>query len=201
VGGNLSLSAITKLIASNIKALRDDPSFCAGEVKYSLDSAGEPEVKVAGANVLLDYDLWDGLRNPAGIGLHPASLRDIWEFYAWRTASCHLDESGRETIFEVPRSFEYARDRFQRVLIVSVMLPFAGKLLKAHDKFIREHERGAFWQYSRFYEEVNDTLDKAILRTGMELSNAENVVLAMTVRRWMTFLEVAPDLLGKAHGP
>ena len=203
MGGNLSLSAITKLIASNIKALRDDPSFCAGEVKYAQDSAGEPAVKMAGANVPLDYDLWDGLLNPAGLGLHPASLQDIWEFYAWRTASSHLDESGRETIFEVPRSFEYARDRFQRVLIVSVMLPFAEKLLKAHDQFIREHERGAFWQYSRFYEEVNDTLDKALLRTGMELSNAENAVLAMD-RKTMDDLSLEAVPLtrqGKAHGP
>ena len=48
---------------------------------------------------------------------------------------------------------------------------FAGRLLKAHDQFIREHKRGAFWQYSRFYEEVNDTLDKAILRTGLRGSH------------------------------
>lgn len=203
MGVNLSISAITALIVSNIKALHDDPCLCTAEVKYAQDSAGKPDVKVAGANVPLDYDLWGGLRNPAGVGLHPASLQDIWEFYAWRTTSSHLDESGRETIFEVPRSFEYARDRFQRVLIVSVMLPFAGKLLKAHDKFIREHERGAFWQYSRFYEEVNDTLDKAILRTGMELSNAENVVLAMD-RKTMDDLSLEAVPLtrqGKAHGP
>ena len=203
MGGNLSLPAITELIARNIKAVRDDPSFCAGEVKYALDGTGEPDVKAAAANVPLDYDLWDGLRNPAGVGLHPIGLRDIWEFYAWRTTSSHFDESGRETMFEVPRSFEYARDRFQRVLIVSVMLPFAGTLLKAHDRFIRVHERGSSWQYSRFYEEVNDTLDRAILRTGMEITTRENVVLAMD-RKMMDALSLQAVPLtrqGKAHGP
>ncbi len=203
MGGNLSLSAITELITRNIKALRDDPSFCAGEVKYALDSAGEPDVKVAAANVPLDYDLWDGLRNPAGVGLHPVGIRDIWEFYAWRTIFGHPDEPGPDTIFEVPRSFEYAHDRFQRVLIVSVMLPFAGKLLKAHDRFIRAHERGSSWQYSRFYEEVNDTLDKAILRTGMEITTRENAVLAMD-RKMMDALSLQAVPLtrqGKAHGP
>lgn len=203
MGGSLSLSAITALLADNIRALRDDPSFCAGEVKYALDRTGEPDVKVAAVNVPLDYDLWEGLRNPAGMGLHPVSLRDIWEFYAWRTAAGHLDEPGRETIFEVPRSFEYACDRFQRVLIVSVMLPFAEKLLKEHDRFIRAHERGASWQYSRFYEAVNDTLDRAILRTGMELNTKESVVLAMD-RKMMDDLSLQAVPLtrqGKAHGP
>ena len=203
MGTNLSIPAITDLISGHIKALRNEPSFRAGEVKYDQNGAGEPDVKVAGANVPLDYDLWEGLRNPAGLGLHPAGLRDIWEFYAWRTASSGLDESGRETIFEVPRSFEYARDRFQRVLIVSVMLPFAEKLLKAHYKFIREHERGAFWQYSRLYEEVNDTLDRALLRTGMELTNAETVVLAMDRKTMDDLSSEAVPLTrqGRAHGP
>jgi len=179
VGEDFSIPAITELISRNIKALREDPAFCAGVVKYALNDAGDPDVKVAAANVPLDYDLWEGLRNPAGVGLHPAGLQDIWEFYAWRTSSKRLDGCGRETIFEVPLSFDHARDRFQRVLIVSVMLPFAENLLKDHERFILEHNRGASWEYSRFYEEVNDSLDKAILRTGMELTTPENVVLAM----------------------
>lgn len=200
---NLSSSTIAEMLIANIKALRNESPFCGGEVKYAVDDSGEPDVKVAAANVPLDYDLWDGLRNPAGVGLHPAGLQDIWEFYAWRTASRYLDGSGQETIFEVPRSFDYARGRFKRVLIVSVMLPFEGKLLKAHDSFIREHKRGASWQFSRFYEQVNGCLDKAILRTGMALSSAENVVLAMD-RKTMDELsrEAIPKVRQRdAHGP
>lgn len=203
MGIDLSLPTIRELIARNIKALRDDQTLWAGEVKYALDGAGEPDVKVAAANVPLDYDLWDGLRNPAGLGLHPAGLREIWEFYAWRTASKRSDNAGRETIFEVSRSFEYARDRFRRALIVSVMLPFAGKLLKAHERFVRENDRGSFWPYSKFYEEVNNTLDKALLRAGMELTSADNVVLTMD-RKMMDDLSAEAFPLtyqGKAHGP
>ncbi len=196
-----SVPAIRELIAENIKALRNDPSLRSGEVKYALDRAGEADVKVAAANVPLDYDLWEGLRNPAGLGLHPAGLREIWEFYAWRTAT-EFDEQGRETIFKIPRSFEYAKGRFRRALIVSVMLPFAAALLKAHDRFIREHKRGAFWPYSQFYEEVNNTLDKALLRTGMDLTHEENLVLAMD-RKMMDDLSAEAFPLtyqGKAHG-
>ncbi len=203
MGTNLSVPAIRERIAANIKALYDDPTLRAGEAKYALDNAGSADVKAAGANVPLDYDLWKGLRNPAGLGLHPAGVREIWEFYAWRTASERFDDAGRETIFEVPRSFEYAKDRFRRALIVSVMLPFAEKFLKAHDRFLRENERGAFWPYSQFYEEVNNTLDKALLRTGMELTHADNVVLAMD-RKMMDDLsaEAFPRTYqGKSHGP
>jgi hypothetical protein len=200
---NLSVPAITELLAESIRTLRDDPALRAGEVKYALDSAGEPDVKVAGANVPLDYDLWDGLRNPAGLGLHPAGLREIWEFYAWRTASKRSDDTGRETIFEFPLTFDQARERFQRALIVSVMLPFAEGPLKAHDRFIRGNEHSAFWPYSQFYGEVNNTLDKALLRTGMELSNAKNVVLAMDRKNMDDLSSEAFPLThqGKAHGP
>jgi len=74
MGGSLSLSAITALLAENIKAVRDDPSFCAGEVKYALDRTGEPDVKVAAANVPLDYDLWKvcGIR-PVWVSIPSAS--------------------------------------------------------------------------------------------------------------------------------
>lgn len=203
MGVNFSLPAIKSLIAGSIRALRDDPTLRAGEVKYALDGAGEADVKVAAANVPLDYDLWEGLRNPAGMGLHPAGFREIWEFYALRTASKRSDDAGRETIFEVPRSFEYARDRFRRALIVSVMLPFAGKLLKAHERFIRENDRGSFWPYSQFYEAVTNTLDKALLRTGMELTVADNVVLAMDRKNMDDLSSEAFPLThqGRAHGP
>jgi ferredoxin len=198
-----SLQAIRKSLVANVKKLQADPALRTGELKYALDREGEPDVKVAAANVPLDYDLWKDLRNPAGLGLHPAGLRELWEFYAWRTACKRHDDAGRETIFAVPRSFEEARDRFRRALIVSVMLPFDEKLLRAHARFIARHERGAFWPYSQFYEEVNNTLDKALLRTGMDLTGTDNVVLAMDRKAMDDLSEQAFPLTyqGKAHGP
>jgi len=151
----------------------------------------------------MEYDLWEGLRNPAGVGLHPAGIREIWEFYAWRTASIRRDESGRETMFTVPLSYEEAALRFRRVLIVSVMLPFAEELLQEHNRFIREHARGASWQFSHLYEEVNDTLDRAILRTGMDLSSEQTVVVAMDRRAMDDISTQAIPLTrqGAVHGP
>ena len=35
-------------------------------------------MKLAVGNVPLDYDLWEGLRNPAIIGMYPAGLKEIW---------------------------------------------------------------------------------------------------------------------------
>jgi len=199
----LSHSSLSEVLVRNVKAIAAEPPFRVGEAKFALDAGGEPAVRVALANVPLEYDLWEGLRNPAGLGLHPAGLREIWEFYAWRTASQLHDESGRETMFALPLSFEQARDRFRRALIVSVMLPFSEELLAAHDRFIGERSRGASWEFSRLYGEVTDTLDRAVLRTGMDLTTETAVVVAMD-RTTMDDLSAEAIPLtrqGKAHGP
>jgi hypothetical protein len=199
----LSGSLLRDILVENVKAVTAEAPFRPEGVKYALDEGGEPALRVATANVPLEYDLWEGLRNPAGLGLHPAGIREIWTFYAWRTAARRRDESGRGTMFALPVSFDEARDRFRRVLIVSVMLPFAEALLEAHDRFIRERMRGASWQFSRLYEEVNDTLDRAILRAGMYLNSEHTVAVAMD-RKTVDDLStqaIPMTCQGEAHGP
>jgi len=86
--------------------------------------SGEPDVKVAAANVPLDYDLWGDLRESAGVGLHPAGLQTSGNSMPGGTANHLMNRAGDD--FRGSRSFQFARDRFQRALIVSVMLAFCG---------------------------------------------------------------------------
>ena len=81
MGTGLSDSSLAPLFREVIGELQEEPEFQSSRerVKYALDENGQPDVKVAVANVPLDYDLWEGLRNPAVVGSYPAGLREIWE--------------------------------------------------------------------------------------------------------------------------
>ena len=80
---DLTVAEFTRLFSGMVAKLQEEPEFqwASENVKYALDKNGYPMVKVAAGNLSLDYDLWKGLRNPATIGLYPAGLREIWEFY------------------------------------------------------------------------------------------------------------------------
>jgi hypothetical protein len=116
----LTVLGITQLYKDRIAELQEEPEFQwkKDSIKYAVDEEGEPQVKVAVGNVPLDYDLWEGLRNPAVVGLYPAGLEEIWEYHANKRRE-RVDESGRRTIFQVPKTFEQARKRFGRAVIAS----------------------------------------------------------------------------------
>jgi hypothetical protein len=42
--------------------------------EYAIDANGRPLDKLAVGNVPLEHDLWEGLRNPALIGIYPAGI-------------------------------------------------------------------------------------------------------------------------------
>jgi len=100
MGTDITLSGLASLFREKIEELQGEPEFQWGaeKMKYAVDESGEPSVKVALGNIPLHYDLWEGLRNPALVGLHPVGLRGIWEFYANRR-KVSVDEHGRQTIF------------------------------------------------------------------------------------------------------
>jgi ferredoxin len=148
--------------------------------------------------------LWEGLRNPAIIGLYPAGLRDIWEYYSNRRKQ-KVDESGRNTIFQVPRSFEYTLKNFRRAVIVSVMLPFSLKIVHDYVDLVIDKKKGSSHKFINMYERMNKILDKAITRTaiGLVTDDSERVVVAMnteTVKAVST--EAVPQTRqGASHGP
>ena len=116
---------------ARVAELQDEPEFQwkHESIKYAVDEDGDPSVKVAMGNVPLDYDLWKGLRNPAVMGIYPAGLKEIWDYHANRRRA-QVDEYGRQTIFQIPRSYDFAKEKFNRAVIISVMLPFSHEVIK-----------------------------------------------------------------------
>jgi ferredoxin len=199
----LHMDNLTRVFGEKVSEVEEDEfQFPKERVRYATSSIGKPEVKLAIGNIPLFYDLWEGLRNPAVVGMHPLSLREIWEFYANKTKKT-VDEYGRQTIFKIPRQFDSIQKDFKRVIVISVMLPFSDKLINDYAKIILVKERGSSYLFTRMYEDINRIIDKATSRVAIDLVTDKNVVLAMDND---TVKSVSNDAVpamhqGDAHGP
>jgi len=72
-------------------------------------------------NCAPDFDVWQGLRSPALIGMYPISLRDIWMHYAaMNVKSTRAD--GSPNPLAMPEPFEDACREYRRAVIISAML-------------------------------------------------------------------------------
>jgi len=150
----------------------------------------------------LDYDLWKGLRNPAVIGLHPVGLEQIWAYYA-NIRKERVDESGRQTVFQIPRSFEFAKENYKRAVIVSVMLPFSEKLVQQYISAIKDNPKTSSHRFARMYNDVNMMINKAIVRTAIELVDGDNAVVVMDDKTVEAIPKKSVPLVhqGVSHGP
>jgi len=180
MNARISQNTLQKGFQEKIFELLEEPQFSGNTAKrkFAADPDGNPAVKLAIGNVPLDYDLWEGLRNPAVVGLYPLGLQEIWEFYANRRNQKN-DEHGRKKIFQLPVSFDAAKKNFNRAVIISVMLPFAPEIIRRSVQAITKRKNGSSYAFTQMYEEVNGLLDKAVMRMGIELSSNDVVAVAM----------------------
>ncbi len=206
MSSDVTVNGLTQIFKEKLIEVQEEPEFqrSTEKTKYATDKNGEPLVKLAIGNVPLDYDLWQGLRNPAVAGLYPAGLPEIWEFYANRRKQ-KVDEAGRQTIFQIPRSFDFTLKNYHRAVIISVMLPFSPRIIQDYVEQVGDKRKGSSHLFRRMYEDVNGMLDKATTRTAIDLvtDDTDTVVVAMnndTVKAVST--EAIPQTRqGASHGP
>jgi len=187
-----------------IRDLQEEPKhhWSRDQRAYAAKADGRPAVKIAVGNVPLDYDLWSGLRNPAVSGLYPAGLQEIWEFFAHQRRQ-RLDTSGRPTIFQVPRTFDYAREHYSRAVLISAMLPFSPDIMEAYVNSVLAEQAASSHLFSRMYEETTEILDQATSRVAMELTSAHKVVIPMTNENIdkLSHQAIPATHQDSAHGP
>jgi hypothetical protein len=199
-----SVESISNLYKDRILELQEEPEFQwkKDSIKHAMDDKGEPQVKIAIGNVSLDHDLWKGLRNPATLGLHPAGLKEIWNYYANKRRD-RVDAYGRQSIFQVPKDFEYAKKKYKRALIISMMLPFSHEIIKGYNNAIRDDRDRSSYIFRRMYEDMNKMANKATGRVGIELTSVNDAVLAMTDDNIgkVTKEAIPTTQQGASHGP
>jgi hypothetical protein len=205
VSKDITVENIGKLFVDIVNELQEEPEFQRGDHKraYACNKADSPQIKVAIGNMPLDYDLWQDLRNPAVVGLYPAGLPEIWEFHANRRKQ-KTDESGRQTIFQIPKPFEFALDKYNRAVFISMMLPFSHETVYGYVSEVIGRKNASSHVFAKMYDDISRMADKAVTRVAIQLaSEIEDVVVVMNnenVKALST--EVIPQTRqGISHGP
>lgn len=200
---DITVKSLRDLFKEKIAELQEEPEFQwkRERIKYAVNENGESCVKLAVGNLPLDYDLWKGLRNPALVGLYPVGLEEVWEFYANRRKT-EVDESGRQTVFQIPRSFNFARKNYTRAVIISIMLPFSLEVIQEYTQLFGK-KGGSSHMYSRMFQDVDLILDKATVRVATNLVTSDTVIVPMNNENVKSIsLEAVPSTRqGAAHGP
>ncbi|MGD2250319.1 MAG: hypothetical protein PVF58_18120 [Candidatus Methanofastidiosia archaeon] len=191
---------VTDLFKKTITELQKEPQFNRYSPLYAV-SNGDPSIKVAVGNVPLNYDLWKGLRNPGRIGLYPAGLKEIWEFYAHRSIDA-VDASGRPTIFQVPVSFQNACTEYKRAVLISVMLPFAPDIVTQYINTVEDNLSSSHL-FTQIYNTVDTILDTACTRVAHYLVHNDTVVVPMNNQNVSSLSAEAIPLTRQndSHGP
>lgn len=170
--------------------------------KYRIAAEGGADVKVAAANVGLETDIWEGLKNPATTGLFPLGLQEIWEYYSF-ISTPSIDNTGRNSIFPTAKSFDWAKQKYKRAVLVSVMFPLAEEIFCEFASVIEEKRRGSLDYYSRWWELSNKLLERAVGRLALELQSNDRgvVVLVENTIKKMSTQALPVTRQDKAHGP
>ena len=177
---DISTGSLEDLLKRTISDVAKQPEFSwdDGVRTYALDSDGTPAARVGAGCCDVGYDLWSGLRNPATIGLYPAGFEEIWDYYA-NLRKQKTDETGRATIFQVARSFEEAKKRFTRCVIVSAMLPVAPEVFTKYNAVIHGPGQAPWEGYGKVWSEVNRLIDTGITRMAYHLYDDSRAVVVM----------------------
>ena len=206
MAGDFTVDGLTRLFQDKVRETSKEPDFQkdGGEIRFATGNEGEPLVKLALGNVPVDYDLWEGLRNPAMVGLFPAGLPEIWESYG-RKSKQKVDEATGKTVFEIPPSYDFVLNNFRRAIIGSVMLPFSTEIAHNYVGEVTKDENAVSMQFTKMHVELGRILDKAVVKVAAEIAsrNPDAVAIAMvgdTIRTIST--EVVPQThQGLSHGP
>lgn len=169
---------------------------------YMSDEDGLPLVRLGIINFELDTDIWAGLRSPALVGMYPVTPEDIWRHYSCLTSK-NVREDGSNSPLVMPESFDAAKQRYRRGILVCGMLAVNLEMYRQYASRIRAGEAAPFDYYSRATADVAKIINKAIGKVGMSLMSSGRAAVAMTDRNTDMVIERTRSeyYSGRYHGP
>lgn len=148
---------------------------------FMTDEHGEPVLRVAMTNCTMDMDLWAGLRSPAKVGMHPLTPEDIWRHYACMNVETTRHD-GSPNPLAMPRSYDDARQRFNRIVVLTGMLAVNPEVFRRYAEKIERGDEDPFDYYCRAIIDVIGIIDKAVGKVALALVNPDRAVIPMTDR-------------------
>ena len=105
----IARATLQERLAGKVEEVAGEPEYGWSSPfrSFMTDDEGVPVVRVAIASCAPDVDIWEGLRSPAHVGMHPLTPRDVWMHYA----AAHVRSTrhdGSPNPLAMPATFEEA---------------------------------------------------------------------------------------------
>ena len=200
----LGAPALQELLTRKVAEVAREPEYSWGDrfQSYMAEADGAPVVRLAVTNCRPDMDIWQGLRNPAMVGMYPIGLPDIWMHYAAANVkSTRYD--GSPNPLAMPEPFAEAVQRYRRAVIVSGMLAMNPALYEAYAEKIEAGDLDPVDAYGRVRGEVSGIINAALGKMALSLMSAERAVVPMTGKNVGTIIDRCRSeyAKGRYHGP
>ena len=165
------------------------------------DAAGRPVARLGIANCPPDTDIWQGLRNPAQVGMYPIGLRDVWMHYAAANVkSTRYD--GSPNPLAMPEPFDDALRRYKRAVVISAMLAMDTAYPEAYAEKIERGDLDPIDYYSRGRGEVGAIINKAVGKLALSLMARAQAVIPMTQKNADSVINLTrSEYFRRYHGP
>ncbi len=192
------------LLERKVAEVAGEPAFNWGSDfrPFMTDGRGAPVVRVAVANCRMDMDIWEGLRGPAGVGMYPLGLSDIWKhFAAADMQGTRFD--GSDDPLAMPEPFDDACRRFRRAVIISGMLALDPGIFEAYAAKIEAGDSEPIDYYSRVAGDVLRIVEKSLSKVALGLMAPDRAVVPMIEKKVRLIIDRtrAEYLKGRYHGP
>ena len=132
------------------------------------DEQGRPVVRLSIINFDLDMDIWAGLRSPALVGMYPVTPEDIWRHYACLSSKT-VRPDGSPNPLAMPESFDDAKSRYRRGVIVCGMLAVNPEMYRLYAQKVARGDEDPFDYYRRATDDVSRIINKAVSKAGLAL--------------------------------
>ncbi len=200
----INRTSLQDLLQNKVNQVVNEPEYhWSGPFSsFMTDEERKPAVRVSIINFSLDTDIWEGLRSPAHVGMHPVTPEDIWRHYACMTVKT-VRSDGSPNPLAMPETFEEAKSQYRRGVIVCGMLAVNPRVYQSYSEKIERGDQDPFDYYSRASDDISTIINKAIGKTGLALIGPDRAVVAMTDRNTgMVISRTKSEYCsGRYHGP
>ncbi|MCP4540091.1 MAG: hypothetical protein GY832_23380 [Chloroflexi bacterium] len=200
----INRSSLQDLLQNKVNQVINEPEYHWNGPfsSFMTDEENKPVVRVSIINFSLDTDIWEGLRSPAQVGMHPVMPADIWRHYACNTVKT-VRTDGSANPLAMPETFEEAKAQYRRGVIVCGMLAVNPQVYQSYSEKIERGDHDPSDYYSRASDDISTIINKAIGKTGLAMINPDRAVVAMTNRNTAMVIKRTKSeyFSGRYHGP
>lgn len=195
--GDFSIERVKSAFLNVAEAAAQQPNYnwlSKQDIWQSKDNT--PDVHVAVAACDMDFDLWKYVRGPSKVGMFPISLEQIFSYWSFFNKG-KVDSEGRGKMFQTLTSFDEAKKKYKRAVIISAMLPFNDETLQQYAQKSAKGDISPAEMYCTYYGQINKLFNDILAKTGLVLHNEGSPVIPMSAANLGRFTDMVVPIVNR----